>query len=287
MHFNRIVQALGVAIIAVICSQVAACAAGDLKPFAQNDLKDFYKPLFEYPYGEMFEENKSEKGDPTGGPNLNGHRLGLFTAGIRGLVFYMGMNTCASKFLKEKGKPQFGDLSPLERLSGLKIYSKPANPDNINTFGYYNPAWVRWSTQHLIPYKGDEVHGETFGIIYKKVFSRFFRLMSESYVFSRMKLDLAKERQEYLKAMAMKEFDALTYLERKFGGALGDYFLERNGTRFTPDMAIGFWIRRAADGSDADFWDGLQSIMRQFDKDWFEKLVKDLPAPSALPGKKR
>ena len=113
--------------------------------------------------------------------------------------------------------------------------------------------------------------------IYAVVFSRFFRLMAESRLWLITKRKYKREMKAYWKmAIDQKDLggDGLTWLQRRYRGKLKEYQVDWDGTSLTPQMAIGFWLRRGLDGTDGELWIGLKKVLKAYDPEFFASLPK-------------
>lgn len=251
-----------------------ATAAGS--SLSRDEVNQLYNAMIGEAYEYMFEEKPREET-----VRVRRRAFGRFLGGIRGLTLYMGLNKAAARLLNATASEDFYDMTAFGRLAGVPVYLPSAGPAARNDFGRYNPAFVRWARANLIPDPEDDLLGTSFRIWYRRVFARFFRLMAASYLFTRNQMDLAAVKQDYLTAAQGEEFEALSWLERRYGGALDEFFVPRNGTNFLPEMAIGFWIRRSLDGTDTEFAVALQDVLRRYDPKWFHRLQKEIPAAAA------
>lgn len=249
------------------------------KALSASDLLSIYRHWFDSPYEYMFE-----------GPALLtvGQRpLGEFVAGIDGIMAYGGLAEAIAVHLG-RAKPSFGDLRPVETLSGLKIHRRRGQ--GPRDFDRFNPAIIRWGYRNLIPAPTARLLGHTCQELYDRIFARFFRLMAASHDYLARGGRMASEQRAYLRAMKRPRFDGIDYLRDRFAGALPAYDLPANGTRLTPSMAIGFWIRRGIDGTAGELWLGLGTLLRRYDRQLWDSLQKQAPRradPVRVRGRKR
>jgi len=96
--------------------------------------------------------------------------------------------------------------------------------------------------------------------------------MAESYVYLQRGGLFPTEQRAYLTAMKRKRFDGIAYLQQRFAARLQGYSVPQNGSQFTPQMAIGFWIRRHTDGTAAELWKGLGLLLARYDSGWWSGL---------------
>ena len=212
---------------------------------------------------------------------IAGKSFGRFTGGFKGLLLYGGITSILEKELQQRGehyrKNDFYDLSPIGKIAGLPLFRKkvPKRWSGIfghsNRFSRYNPAIIRWGIACLIPNPDMKVDGISCRRIYRKIFARFFRLLVESRRILTGRNQLDRESAAYLTAMKTEDFNALRYLDGRFGTLLLKYMPEKDNSAFSPAMAFGFWIRRHIDGTDTLLWEGLRKFMRLYDREWLDK----------------
>ena len=79
---------------------------------------------------------------------------------------------------------------------------------------------------------------------------------------------------EYKSYYESNPYEGLAYLNNKYGNALPKYTIggEYNVYMNTP-QAVGFWLRRRIDGTDEQVWNGLKSIMKIYDEEWFNQQI--------------
>jgi hypothetical protein len=254
--------------IFVLLALLASPALADIstveprpQKLSTTDLVRLYTVWFNNPYDYMFDQS---------GPkfSVNGREYGRFIAGIGGIVRYGGIIDAAAQFVKKQPQPSFGDLEPIERLAGRRIYTAPMR---------VNPDFVRWAVQNTVPPPETRILDHTAKEYYDHLFSRFFRLMAAAHVWLDGPGRLERERAAYFKASTSAKFDGVEYLEKHFDGVLPAYAMRADGTAFTPAMAIGFWLRRSADGTAPELWSALQKMLTAYDPQ-FKARGDELPA---------
>lgn len=220
-----------------------------------------YVEWFARPYSYMFEHS----GRPL---TVLGRSFGRFLGGVDGIVLYGGL---AVAIAKAQGLPHRGfyDMKPIAALSGLPLYKKKAA--TLDDFSRFNPALVRWGYQNLLPEPQDTLGNVAYREVYARIFARCFRLFAEARI-TLQKRGADAEVRAYLAAMQVKGFDGLAYQERRFAGALPGYRVANNNTNLTPAMAIGFWVRRHADGTDKELWIGLRKLLELYDGVFWRKI---------------
>lgn len=222
-------------------------------PSDDERLPELYRCWFESPYPYMFDDS------------------GTFTAGPKGIVYYGHLAGCMAKITDGTHSRVVGDHKPIEMFSGLEVLVGKSGG-----FRSYNPALIRWGHENLIP-PPDAMIGElTARDRYHAQLSRFFRLMTESYLTLRSSMKLDAEIDAY-KAAVAGGADGLDYLEKRFANRLPDLAIPADGTALTVPMAFGFWLRRAIDDTSDELWIGLRKVMRLYDPEWYAAVQKRYP----------
>jgi hypothetical protein len=174
---------------------------------------------------------------------------------------------------------------------------------NSFDFGRYNPEFVRWAVNHLIPAASDPAFRAETAPVYEKHLKEAARIYYLAYAHvEKHGPEVAALRTKYLESV--REFqgkrpDQNSPLLSGPGAILQDSFartfaddltkeeVTKNGrtTRsyrwmtdqawYYADTAIGFWIRRQIDGTAPDFFAGLKKLLETYDADF----LKDPNAP--------
>ena len=239
-------------------------------PVKPKTLKALYKAWFQSPYEYMFEKKKVL--------TINGTAYGRFTAGVNGLVFYSGFKRGAEKLFKNF-KSSFDSVSVFQKLSGVPVILHKGS--RSTDFKYYNPIFIRWGIRNFIVNPNEKLGKFTYQEIYTKLFSRFFRIMVESYLYTKLHLSVSKELTYYKRAVKRKRYAGIFYLKARFDRVLPKKYDMKSTwgvSHWTTGMAIGFWLRRHEDGTGALLWEGLNKFMRLYDKKWFLHKLSNPPA---------
>jgi len=238
------------------------------QPLDGDILSQLYACWFESPYGYMFDREGDES------LSIRGATYSRFMGGVRGILYYGDLSPCLGRLVQVEQR-SYDDNGPIAAVSGLTLYSDKMNDDQ--PFGFYNPELVRWGHENLIPDPELGVAGLTARSIYAVVFSRFFRLMAESRSWLIAKGKRPRETKAYWKmAKDQKDLggDGLLWLQKRYRGKLPEYQVDWDGTSLTPQMAIGFWLRRGLDGTDEELWIGLKKVLSAYDPEFFAELKK-------------
>lgn len=246
------------------------------KSFSEESLQKLYLTTFKGLGSHLFSQ-KSNK------ISVDNQTYGSFLAGFKGLLLYSDMDKAIEEYLASKNiKYQSNDFYDVKRFELLadnipvfKTGEKRLKTwnfwrDGKQGFHHYNPSLIRWGYNNLIPSPEMMIQDKKAKDIYKVVFARFFRMMTESYLYLQ-KTGFEEEWKSYESKLSMKSFRALQYLDEKYQNVLSEYHQIEHGSHMSPSMAIGFWLRRGIDGTDKTFWKGLSKFMSIYDKKWFDK----------------
>ncbi len=236
-------------------------------------LRQLYACWFESPYEYMFEPPQDgERSLP-----IPGLSAGQYMAGVSGILDYGSLTRCVGE-LSETKQSSFSSLEPLEALAGMPI-REDVHEDGYQPgrFDRYQAEAVAWGAGALVPAPDLEtVEGWTAAGLYQVGFSRFFRLMTHSYLDLIARDALDGDRDRYLAATASGQ-DGIDWLHAHYGGRLSEYGGFYDGTQMTAGMAYGFWLRRSDDGSADALWTALRDFMRLYDASWFARLEARYP----------
>ncbi|WNJ17909.1 hypothetical protein [Pontibacter sp. G13] len=249
---------------------------------SQGDLSNLYSEGLAHSYEYMF----SETGPKT---EIAGKWYGTYMGGMKGLLLYTQLKSAVANHLREEGKVQGAiptDFSNLTAYAQLAGGIEPFTNSNENfdgwgkrvdgqaAFHYYNPAIVQWGIQNMIPKANTEIAGKPAQEIYDRMFSRFFRMMVDTYLYINL-VGYQEAQDDYQARFVNMAFDAKDFLGTKYHNALPAYSKGvNNWGSLTPQLAIGFWLRRGIDGTNELFWEGLSKIMQEFDEEWFAEKWK-------------
>jgi len=176
----------------------------------------------------------------------------------------------------------------LQQLAGLAAFRQgPHSRDQLNlrsstSFGRYDPAFVRWLSNHLIP--GPRLRRQT-----QPIYDKHVRPLARIFYLTHRKLHssptyLEQEKARYLKLVRSGLLPS-GYLEQYFyfmnPGYLdnpegGFNYFQRRGFDGGVDgnvvkTCIAFWIRRSIDGTSADFFAGLRRLLAAYDAAFLER----------------
>ena len=169
-------------------------------------------------------------------------------------------------------------------LSGLEPFVKGPHTateldlDNTTEFGHYNPKFVVWMKDHLIPADRDDKFKWATEPIYARYLQKTARAYYLAYeiVFSDPEL-LKREKKRYLENVKARKACCLgfghyyeSFPKDYFGLYLDDDYYVGN----ILDCAFAFWVRRSIDGTSREFRLGLEKLLTVYDRDFLEDRKK-------------
>lgn len=183
------------------------------------------------------------------------------------------------------------NTSELAQMAGMSIWSSgPHSVDRLDLksqtdFGHYNPDFVRWMGDHLIPAEHDSALRARTQPIYDQSVAPLARIMYQTHMKLTAEPGCALAEQRLYEAAIGKAktegADNSSYYERWF------YFLNPDFCSSSRDVevlfnqgfdggvdgnivktSVGFWLRREMDGTDAAFAQNLVRLLKTYDAAW-------------------
>lgn len=180
----------------------------------------------------------------------------------------------------------------IEEMAGMPVFLQGPHGDGKlrvreHDFGYYNPKFIEWAVDNLLPKPKDTAYRE----ITQPIFDQFVRRMARAYHriyvgFSHNLHHFDQERQ-YLMDMIAGERDwsymGARWQARDMREILGVDLEAEELNSHHASTAIRYWQRRSIDGSAGVVFDALESILRIYDSDWLASAPRPAGAPPHLP----
>ncbi|MEQ8810808.1 MAG: hypothetical protein RIE59_17180 [Imperialibacter sp.] len=178
---------------------------------------------------------------------------------------------------------QYNEMNAyLESLTGETPYLLNDSED-LGAFNLVNPEFLNFVAENLVPATDEYAGGKTMQEIYDNMFQRFARMTVLSHNHLYDSLDVNTEARAYIDLTKYsREFYAPSYLMQKYSSPKERALDGRNDTWTQDWQFIGFWLRRKIDGTDEKIWGIVNTIMNQYDKEWFESNttnVRELAPP--------
>lgn len=177
------------------------------------------------------------------------------------------------------------DYRHFQKSIGTPIFlSGPHGPDGLDLnspdrFGHYNPLFVRKIRSILIPAIRDREFAKATLPVYQKYISRLARIHYVTYRKIQANPDfLQEEKERYLNtAIAAKEkydferfflFMNPEYLITDDRDILWNRGFDAGWDGNVVKTSVAFWIRRHIDGTDTEFFLGLNELLQVYDPDF-------------------
>lgn len=242
-----------------------------------------------------------------------------FLGGPADLYYYVGIYNSMVTYFTER----YGDNASCRtgycanlfyKLSGIHpfITEKSMSSDKWGwdeygaLFKHVNPDFVDWIGDNMILPPERKIAGTSLQEIYNYIFSRFFQLMTETYLYLQKNFDIDEAVNNY--KYAADEYTVQYHLSQTYSGVLNKYNVENfvyyedegeyydeydeeydNGEYYdsegeyyedyydyyypyymTQADCVGFWLRRIIDGSADKIFKVLAKFMETYDSEWFE-----------------
>ena len=159
------------------------------------------------------------------------------------------------------------DYEKIQKLAGVPIFLQgPHQNEKLqlnasDQFGYYNPDFVKWLTNYLIP----AIEDPSFREATQKIYEQFVEPLAQTYYVVHEHLVkhpdfLKKEQDAYLEAIRSQRLDK-NYYEKYFSFST----LHQQGfDGRLVQTSVAFWIRRFIDGTEREFFTGLTTLMNTY-----------------------
>ena len=193
-----------------------------------------------------------------------------------------GMRNFFCRALTVFGWKTFLSLAPVSPFQSGPHKAGSLNLNSKKQFGRYNPEFVRWASNALVPGASDPALREQTLKIYKVHVQPLARTYWAIWlVLSGDTQWVAAERRQYMAAVRAGEADA-------FGSTLDHYHntldnLAIGGEGADPNhvrSATAWWLRRFEDGTASLWAEGLEKLLRTYDAAWLAELQKTaIPKP--------
>ena len=215
---------------------------------------------------QLYDEVLAENHYYLDGMQLNGVNYFVYDSRMN----YYLMRHTSSNEVDQNSYSEWYSLEGFEIVSGRQV---TLEENKEYDFNYYNPDFIAWGVENMVPDPENSIGGMLAREIYQNCYSRFFRLNTEAYLWLEQN-GYEIHQGQYVDAMQNVDFEGLNYLERRYRGELDHYTDEH--TRYwgdwTPELAIGFWLRRGLDGTHDELWEGLMKVLETYDAEWLAEI---------------
>jgi len=254
-------------IVSFLCLSAMIPSTLETKKLSKKDLTILYGPTFK--------NFKSEGGDYDYGTVR--YEDFQYYEGFNGILFYGDYaREGVIQYLDTEPPRGWGSVEHYEKLAGMKMHIADPTYEkwSSSSFHRYNPEFINWLTENMIPPEGFSIKGVTAKYVYRH-YSRFFRLLTESYLYLNKGGTYDAQARYYIEQT--ENDDGIDVLWGTYHYALGGYEVQSDieiYSPFEPHMAFGFWLRRNLDGTHDEAYRCLSKIMNRFDKRWFKMIKK-------------
>jgi hypothetical protein len=181
---------------------------------------------------------------------------------------------------------QLVKMAPVPLFSSGPHTTEKLTLDAPYDFGRYNPEFVKWMEQNLIPDMADE----NFRWVIEPVYNRLFRDTARVYYLTHMKIAqdpsfLRREVDGFERAVKERRLDNFWHFQYSdfldkslYAKYLGDDYYFMN----VASCAVAFWIRRESDGTRPQFAHALETLVSRFDPT-FHQTATNQPAGTGQP----
>lgn len=199
------------------------------------------------------------------------------TEGVNGMIYGSHINYDLSRYLGAEGTNRY-DYAAWNSVEGFETLSGLSARERNDEFGfdYYNPDFVNWGIENIVPEPNNVIGTYLAQEIYDQSLSRFFRINADAYLWL-LEQGYPLHQGQYVDAMGTVDFEGTYYLERRYRGVLPEYVDEETFYYgdWTPEIAIGFWLRRGLDGTSDELWAGLNQLLNTYDTEWWVAKVSE------------
>lgn len=247
--------------------------------YSTNNDTLFNTALKRHHYTYMFEPSEDTL-------HIGENTFGKYVGGFKGIGLYSGLHFAVSQHVKNRDSIQgnlygsFYDITSYNKLLPEPLFLEDYNraktfgsiKNGVQGFGKYNSKMVAYLAKNFIPAPNDSITHTSNQVLYSVIFEQFARVLTGSYLYIEKKG--FKEETAAYSAIFNTKKNGFTYLKETYKDVVLSEPFTFSFSEMTPQIAIGFWLRRDIDGSKKEFWKGLSKVMYLYDKEWFLKKTK-------------
>ena len=171
------------------------------------------------------------------------------------------------------------NLDKVRFLAPFKIFESGPHESKFNwqskQFGHYNPEFIRWASDNLIPGAEDPV----FRAATQSIYDVHLKTLAHAYCRSYQALHndpqaLQALKTEYLQRLSEKDTDNFFFEEKfyQYSGAMER--LQPGLFSAYSHVAAPFWIRREVDGTADEFIHGIRKVLDTYDKAYSKECMQ-------------
>ncbi len=136
-------------------------------------------------------------------------------------------------------------------------------------FGRYNPEFVTWLVQNGVPGAADPA----IRAVSQPMYDRYLRVAARLFYYSKRMIDESGRRDRFLRAfneLLVNPHSPSAQQDLRYFDLIPQEMYEEPIARIC-GIAMLFWIRRAVDGTEPQFYEGIQKVLRTYDADWLRQ----------------
>ena len=182
-----------------------------------------------------------------------------------------GLATSVINYVSGGAQGNMDDFSSFEQLSGIKPFNSPYD-EPAPAFKQVNPAFIDWAAANLIPNPEESLYNYTYQSLYDSIFSPFFHKLVLTQIYLDRVYDKKVLIDRYHKQISEDPNECLSWLSSELGNLnVVDPAGQDPFTGYGQHVFLGFWLRRAMDGSEGSLKKALTTVMMTYDKEWYLK----------------
>ncbi len=204
---------------------------------------------------------------------LKNRSFGTFRGGFQSLFRYLNLVECVGRAKGVAFRYNDWNLQSLSVLAGIPIFApKQGKQKWSRKRNYYNPAWIQWAEQNLIPSPQTRILGVTTQSMYNAVFRRFVRVTAYTYTF------LQKGNRWQLLKRVLRKSPWVVQIRMRY--QLRKLLVDGYGPTsrsdatyyYHPGHAAAFWMRRSLDNTVKDVWSFFSTVLKRYDATYYAAL---------------
>lgn len=169
----------------------------------------------------------------------------------------------------------FLNFADIQKMAAMPIFLQGPHKAEINSqssqeFGHYNPVFVQWLIDNLLPSKQDH----EFILATQNMYDNYVRQLARTYFITY--IELTQNHALYFQESINTYQDLLQSQQLPVGyhedfHSFADLY-QQGYERNVVKGAVGFWIRRSIDGTIDEFYTGLNNLLSLYDAEFLHSV---------------
>ncbi len=190
-----------------------------------------------------------------------------------------GMRTLGCKLFSMVSYGSLGKMAGVPVFLAGPHTADSLDLENAKDFGRYNPAFVRWAVDNLLP----AATYPALGIATRPGYDQYIRPLARVFLLVSLErkrdptrfAGMVKEYRGHLERGEAIQASHEDYLEYMTSSPFRRFARQQGVTmdELLVDTTAGFWVRRAVDGTDHLFVKGLRELLSVYDGDFLRQAV--------------